>query len=385
MYTLFVTRGYPTKKYKTYGIFEFDQAKALVEQGLKVVYIALDLRSIRRWRKWGIQREKLNGIDVFSFSIPLGRVSKKILEYFYIKGLMKIYTIIEKEHGRPSIIHAHFFQFGYFSTILKNKFNIPLIVTEHSEVVNREVIDKYTKNIATITYESSDKVIAVSPHLQRRIMKNFGIDSVYIPNMVDLRVFNFSQKTSEAKFFDFVSTGHLIKSKRMDLTIIAFLKAFEFEKNVRLTIFGHGVEKKNLQKLIVDLNLESRVFLEGQTSREKISSKLNDSDCFVLASQTETFGVAYIEALATGTPVIATKSGGPETFVDKTNGLLIDVDNEQQLVESMRYMYNNIGYYNREKIANETKNKFSPAVVAEQIIQLYDFVISLNESLNEGN
>jgi len=54
MYVLFIARGYPTNKYKTYGIFEFDQAKALAKQGHKVVYAAIDLRSIRRWRKWDL-------------------------------------------------------------------------------------------------------------------------------------------------------------------------------------------------------------------------------------------------------------------------------------------------------------------------------------------
>ena len=52
MKVLIVARGYPTEKYKMNGIFEFDQAKALVQAGHKVIYAAVDVRSIRRWRKW---------------------------------------------------------------------------------------------------------------------------------------------------------------------------------------------------------------------------------------------------------------------------------------------------------------------------------------------
>ena len=141
MYTLFVTRGYPTEKYKTYGIFEFDQAKALVAKNQMVVYISLDLRSVRRWRQWGLKREVLDGVHIFSISIPLGRVGKKTLEYFYIKNLKKLFKIIVSEFGLPSLIHAHFYQYGYFASLLKKEYNIPLIITEHSEEMNRRSTD----------------------------------------------------------------------------------------------------------------------------------------------------------------------------------------------------------------------------------------------------
>lgn len=84
--------------------------------------------------------------------------------------------------------------------------------------------------------------------------------------------------------------------------------------------------------------------------KKKIAEQLSKSDCFVLASQSETFGVAYIEALAMGVPVIATKCGGPEGFVNENNGIMIDVDSESQLIEAMKYMYNNSDKYDREEI-----------------------------------
>ena len=56
MKILFVSRGYPTTKYALNGIFEFDQAKALAARGHEVIFAAVDLRSIRRWRRWGKER-----------------------------------------------------------------------------------------------------------------------------------------------------------------------------------------------------------------------------------------------------------------------------------------------------------------------------------------
>ena len=95
----------------------------------------------------------------------------------------------------------------------------------------------------------------------------------------------------------------------------------------------------------------------------------------MLASQSETFGVAYIEALAMGVPVIATKCGGPEALENDENGLMEDVNNIEQLIEAMKYMYNNIDRYERKNIAMEIVEKFSPEAVANKIIGIYDEIL----------
>ena len=371
MYTLFVARGYPTDKYKTYGIFEFDQAKALAEEGVKVVYAAVDLRSIRRWRRWGIYKEKIEGVEVYSINIPLGNIPKESLRKFYIWGLEKLYKKIEKEQGKPDIIHSHFTDPSYAAYRLKEKLNLPLVVTEHSSKINKDDIDKDLFEIAEIVYNKADRVIAVSEALKERIKRNFNIDCIYIPNMVDLEIFKYIEK-KKMDTFNFVSTGNLIEIKRMDLTIEAFNKAFKDTSNVSLKIFGQGADKEKLQSLIKTLGLESKVKLMGLCDREEIASTLSESDCFVLASRSETFGVAYIESLAMGVPVIATRCGGPEGFVNNGNGRLVPVDDVDSLAESMSYMYENIDEFNPEKIALETKENFSSQTVASKIIAVYE-------------
>jgi len=79
--------------------------------------------------------------------------------------------------------------------------------------------------------------------------------------------------------------------------------------------------------------------------------------------------VAYIETMAMGVPVIATKCGGPEIFINDKNGLLIEVDDKNELIEAMRYMYNNVD--DRKSIATEIKEKFSSEAVAKKIIMEY--------------
>ena len=88
MYVLLIARGYLTNRYKLNGIFEFDQAKALVASGCKVVY-AIDVRSIRRWRKWGIEHKKID--ERRCYNLPGGRLPRKIIEGMQTIGLSVLY------------------------------------------------------------------------------------------------------------------------------------------------------------------------------------------------------------------------------------------------------------------------------------------------------
>lgn len=83
------------------------------------------------------------------------------------------------------------------------------------------------------------------------------------------------------------------------------------------------------------------------------------------------FGVAYVEALAAGLPIIATKCGGPEDFVDDSNGILVEVDNIKQNTDAIVKIYSNISNYKEEDLKDFVKSRFSPNVVANKLQNIY--------------
>ena len=114
----------------------------------------------------------------------------------------------------------------------------------------------------------------------------------------------------------------------------------------------------------------------GLQSRKDIAKCLQTSDCFALASQAETFGVVYTEALSAGVPVIATRCGGPVYCVNVMNGVFVQVDDGRALVSAMRHMADNILKYDREAIARETIRKFSAVVIVNELDHVYQKVVS---------
>jgi glycosyltransferase involved in cell wall biosynthesis len=83
------------------------------------------------------------------------------------------------------------------------------------------------------------------------------------------------------------------------------------------------------------------------------------SNVFVLPSRFESFGVVLIEALATGCPLIASRSGGPESIVNNNNGFLVPVEDEDALSEAMKRMYVKYQDFNQENIRNEAIEKYN--------------------------
>jgi len=318
-----VSRGYPTSKYVGNGIFEFDQAKALRSIGYEVIFLSLDLRSFRHWRKWGFVSLIKEGIRIEGINLPVGRVPQGIFNFIGRISLLILFQRCQKKYGKPTLIHAHFTRFAYITLVALRASKIPILMTEHSSRINRDSLPKRERRIAKFVYTNSSKVFVVSKSLQNRVKEIANIKTIVVPNIVDLSLFNTSSEKFKSDKFKIVSVGNLIPLKKMDLLINAFNKYCLDNSDSTLMIFGDGPERPKLDKQIINLGLESNVILRGSCERKVIAEELRSASCFVLVSQSETFGLAYVEALASGIPVIATKCGGPEDFVNESNGILI--------------------------------------------------------------
>lgn len=387
MFILIVAGGYPTQKYPGIGIFEFDQARALAAAGHKVIYAAVDLRSIRRWRKWGVEHLTKDDVEIYAINIPLGRIPYIVLQRIGKSGLIILGRMIQKEHGEPDIIHAHFINVAEITLCLKKKFkNAIFIVTEHSSFIGAGIGEHFFKLKERIrnVYALYDKVITVSPFLAKKIYTIFSIDSIYIPNMLD-PIFLLHFPYQMHYDFNFVFVGRLDKGKSPLECIHAFYDAFHNDdfvtssgRRINLCIIGDGPLMLACRKLVKDIKIESNVQIMGFLTREKIVKIMYSSDCFVLPSQLETFGVAYIEAMACGLPVIATKCGGPESFINETTGVLIATNDHGALVNAMKYMLENQQKYNKAQIKLDACRNFSPYVIAEKLLILYEMLLKNN-------
>lgn len=366
------------------GIFEFDQARALNKSGHKVIYASIDLRSIRRRRKLGLMDFLYDGIQIVQLSIPLGNIPQKIFDKIGTRALRYLYRKVKKKYGSPDIVHAHFLDNGVLAADLCSDSTMPpLVITEHSSEMNKEKIENSLLKRAIKAYCNADRLIAVSNKFCDTIYKNTGIKPQCVHNIVDVDIFSNSKKQNNNSEFTFIATGNLTKEKGFESLIKNFNLLHKKINNINLIIIGGGPERANLLKLVDEFNLQTNITFKGVLERREIAELYRSSDAFVLPSLGETFGVVYIEAMAAGLPVIATKCGGPEDFVTKETGVLINVNNDKQLYEAMYSMIKNIDKFNRKYISEYAKEKFSSESISNQLTGIYREV--LNEFYGEDN
>lgn len=366
MRILVAASGYDSREKHEVNIFALDQAKALRGAGHDVRFAAVDTRSIRHSRPWGYYRYTLDGIPVYYASVPCGALPLGLLELAGRLAASGICRAVGKDGWTPDIIHQHF---GFELAAMAEREGVPFVFTEHSSHHNRALSPEQAERLKK-EYGRCSAVLAVSRALAKNMRANTGVEAAIVPNIVDTARFAPMKIVHER--FTFVSAGNLIPEKNM----AGLLRAFAaLHGEPRLIIFGDGPESGALRTLCVELGLESRVSFRGHCPREKLAKAYSEADCFVLASRSETFGVAYIEAMAAGLPVIATRCGGPEDFVAEENGILVPTDDVDALAGAMEYMMLHRSEYDSAAIAASARERFAPEKIAAQLTEIYKEIL----------
>lgn len=383
MHILVLPSAYNTKEHLTRGSFFKEQSVAVKKEGNVVGVIYSETRPVTKLSLSGIRDNhfqveilsedgintvRLHGWNILSMRNPLGK-------RLWVSQMMALFERYMKEFGKPDVIHVHCGMYGGIAAMeIKKKYGIPYILTEHSSNVLNDSMVKWDKEHIGEVYDNSDCLIAVGSSLKLAMTMLTDKEIHIVPNIVNTREFFPIDKKSDSTF-KFVSVSYLKKNKNVDMTIRAFAELYRGDSSKKLIIIGDGEEENNLKNLAIELGVKENVEFLGRLDRVNTASEIRRCDAFVLPSQYETFGVAYIEALASGIPIIVTKCGGPEDFFDESLGRMINVGSLEELKGAMKYIEENIFRYNRNDISKMAKSKFDEKVIGKRIIQLYKSVL----------
>lgn len=279
-------------------------------------------------------------------------------------------------YGKPDIIHAHFGMWaGYAANLINKCYGIPYVVTEHASSINGGKVTPKQAEVLKTAYKNAKKVICVGTLLKKSLTPylDHSDKAIVIPNFVDISTFcQSNHRTDKEKKFTFVSIGNLSKRKGFEELIEAFHQSFSNRKHVSLVIAGDGEEAARLQNKIQELHLEEQITLAGRLPREEVARLLADCDAFVLASYAETFGIVFIEAMATGMPAIGTICGGPEDIITPESGYLIQPGDVKALAEKMCLLYNHYEEFDKERIRQSIAERFDFRLAGQQLKEIYE-------------
>jgi L-malate glycosyltransferase len=253
--------------------------------------------------------------------------------------MVKLYKI-ELLHVHYAIPHAYA---GYMAKqMLKDEgIDIPMVTTLHGTDITLVGNHPGYKPAVTFSINKSDIVTSVSQSLKDDTLKLFNIKKEIhvVPNFIELnKDRNESnikcERSVMAKPEERIVThiSNFRKVKRIP-DVIKIFNLIQEKIPAKLMMVGDGPEKEKAERLCRELGIQDKVIFFGNSN--EIDKILSYSDLFLLPSETESFGLAALEAMAWSVPVISSNSGGlPEVNFDGQSGYLSDVGNVSEMAKN---------------------------------------------------
>ncbi len=290
----------------------------------------------------------------------------------YIKASRLAINELTKIGFFPDLIHCHvagrnlWMAHKYFS-------NKPIVLSEHwSGYVNGnfERQSYLMKKFILSLINKCNVVTSVSDHLKEgMIRQGVSKEIVILQNAI-----KYKEKTAikETEQMTFLIVADLVDEIKNISGVLEAIKQLKLEHpHFKLIIVGDGPDSPILKEKTNVLDLETQLSFVCRLAQQKVQDYLLKADCLIVNSNYETFSMVTIEAILTGVPVIASRCGGPEQFVNAKNGLLIPKRDKKSLVNAMKEMYQNRSQYKPNVVRNSVKENYSLDRVEDQLNEIY--------------
>lgn len=303
----------------------------------------------------------------------------------------KMATVARAE--KLDLLHVHYAIPHSISAILaresiKQKMYVPVITTLHGTDITLVGADRSYLPITKYGLQQSDGVTAVSRFLKQATIETFDFDEIeVIPNFICPTYYQrnlelpLRQKYSPngEKLLVHVSNFRPVKRPQDCIEILA--KVREKDGDVRLLMVGDGPERSACEYLAKQLGVKDFVKFVGK--RANISDYLAIADVFLLPSESESFGLAALEAQACEVPVIASRIGGiPEVVTDKETGFLSDIGDIEKMSEDVLKLINDeeMRQVFGEKARQQAVSRYSATEIIPQYLRYYEKVLGQSKT-----
>jgi L-malate glycosyltransferase len=316
------------------GVLATELGKALANKGHEVHFISYN------------QPARLDFFSENVFYHEVNIAKYPLFEYAPYETALagKMVDIVQSAH--LDVLHVHY-AIPHASAALLAKqilqqkgITIPVVTTLHGTditLVGREVTYEH---VVSWSINQSDAVTAVSNKLKEETLEHFDItrEIDVIPNFIDFNRFNkkprehFKQMIAPNGEKIIIHTSNFRKVKRVEDVVAIFSRIIK-EIPAKLLLIGDGPERSHIEKVCREHNTCDWVTFLGK--QEAIEEILSIGDLFVLPSESESFGLAALEAMACEVPVISSNAGGiPEVNINGVTGFLSDVGDVESMAQN---------------------------------------------------
>lgn len=366
---------YPT--YGGSGVVATELGKYLASKGHKVHFISYDQPA-----RLEFFSENLFYHEVIVSNYPLFRYPPyEIALTGQIVDVAKRYKL-DVIHVHYAIPHAAAGVMA--SQILKAEgIELPVVTTLHGTDITLVGKDSTFGPVISYALDRSDAVTSVSQSLKNDTIDIFGIGEKIkvIPNFIDFKRFSkqpkehFKRAIAPGGERVLVHTSNFRKVKRVE-DVIRVFDLVHKEIDSKLILVGDGPERHPMERLVRELDLQSSVLFLGK--QEAVEEILSVSDLFLLTSESESFGLAALEAMACEVPVISTNTGGiPEVNENGVSGFTQNVGDIEAMAADAIHILKDDKTLKKFKDSAFAKAKtFDIELIAPQYEECYRYAIA---------
>ena len=298
---------YPPFKAGGLGTHCYGLTRSLADKNVKVdFYMPKTKHSAGNSGKKNLVIKEVGETEIFPYDRP---EDKELAGQFFESVYRYNDLVVEKVKGNYDLIHCHDWLTMKAGVALKEKLDIPLVLSVHSTEYDRSgwiCPNDWFINIEREGMEKADRVIAVSHFTKGVIVDKYGIN----PDKISV-VHNAVYPIGEGEKQEIVLfLGRLTIQKGAEFFLRAAKKVLEYEPDSRFVVAGTGDMLPRLINQAVDMGISSKVIFTGLLTEEEVRHIYRISNVYVMPSVSEPFGITALEAVSAGTPTIASKTAG---------------------------------------------------------------------------
>ena len=295
----------------------------------------------------------------------------KILNYYNPLYIWKIIPYLKQY----DLIHTHLSQPQYWTAAARaiSGVKTPIITTEHN-TSNKRINQRFFKPLEKWMYGQYEKIICISQATSNNMIAHTNLTDKIITLENGINVKHFSEATPITRSLigldesDFVVTMVAgFRPQKDHDTLIKVLKYLP--EDVKVVFVGDGLRMEECRLLAKSEHVENRIFFLGV--RTDVANILKSSNIVVMSSNYEGFGLAAVEGMAAGKPVIATNVEGLSEIV-KDAGLLFELGNVEELKTHILKLKSSLDYTkNISEACFERSKKYDISIMVEKLIDIY--------------
>lgn len=388
---------FPTSQASAMGRFVEDQVQAVAKLDVETTVVTVRFLQLRIsdpfvflrgvWVGLVVGRAhagvSARGTSYYEIQCPAPRLGGAVQALLYAICAIRFLPRLTEQGRKFDLVHVHTSLLdGTAGRAVANRLRVPLVITEHTGPFRSLLRRLGSRSLVASAFVRASRVLAVSSSLRDDMIGLFPESAAKIqvvPNTFASEAFHFSNSASQEESIGWL--GYISEIKRVDRVLATFVEMKKTKSDLKLKIISVDALPEAFMNSASDSDVTTSIERIAAVSRGEVAAALRSLSVLLVTSESETFSVACLEALAVGTPVVSTDCGGPSDIIrSEHDGCIVTSNTPKDLAIAALKIMAADSREARHARAERALAKFGERTIGQAYVDAYRELIATNNS-----